>query len=478
MSGQHRGIENRQVDAAVPRVTRFLDGSIFYLLLVVIALTAVPYGTVQPWWVALFECLIFIIAILGVIESFIGKRRAVSLSLAAPLLVFILFLVFQSLPLFSGTGLVNVRTALSADPFNTRLLAVKLFALFIAGLLLLRYASSPSRLRTLMYVVVGIGVATACFGIIRKHYQTGPGFLLPSLPIGERGFAQFINRNHFALLIEMSLGLSLGLIIGEVRRGRRVLVLALILLSALMWVALIYSNSRGGILASLCQLVFLVVLLDPIRLVTGDNEGTRWRQIRKRAGGLAVRAFLIVSLIGLFAYGVAWVGGEQVVSNFERARTAYDQPGLDIRYNTRRKQIWSATWKLIKAHPIAGVGFGGYWIGITKYHDASGEFTPQEAHNDYLEVLASGGLIGAGLIVWFIVAFVRKARLGLKAPDPFYRAACLGALTGMFGVAVHSFVDFGLHITINALVFCILIVIATLSGSLAAQSQELSLVSS
>ena len=59
-----------------------------------------------------------------------------------------------------------------------------------------------------------------------------------------------------------------------------------------------------------------------------------------------------------------------------------------------RNEIWRATLKMFAAHPILGVGMGGYWIGITAYHDASGLMTPQEAHNDYLELLSSGGLIG------------------------------------------------------------------------------------
>jgi len=452
------GIANQATHGSLPRLAQFLDVSIFYGLLVVIALTAIPYGTVEPWWVSLFECLIFVIAILAVIESLISARRPLYLSLAAPLLILILFMVFQSLPLFSGMGPISVRTAISADPFGTRQVAVKLLALVVTGLLLLRYTSSRDRLRTLIYVVIGIGIATACFGLIRRNSQTGPGFLLPGLPMNGRGFAQFINRNHFAFLMEMGLGLSLGLIVVEFRRYRRLLVL--LLASVLMWVALIYSNSRGGIIASLCEMVFLAVLLDPVRRLTKDRAQDKWSRLRTVAGGLAVRIFLVAFLIGLFAYGVGWVGGEQVISNFEVAGTAFDQPGVDVRVNTRRKQIWSSTWQLIKANPITGVGFGGYWIGITKYHDASGDFTPQEAHNDYLELLASGGLIGCALVAWFIVALVRTARSRLRSPDPYRRAACLGALAGIFGVAVHSFVDFGLHMTINSLVLCSLIVIA------------------
>jgi len=449
--------EDAPAPASLSRVGHLLDRSIFYGVLIVIALTAIPYGTVQPWSIALFECLIFAITILAVVDALVSQKPGVPLVRLTPVIALLVFVLVQSAPIFSSSGPVAVRTAISADPFGTRQLAIRLLVFALAGLLLLRYASSRERLRMLIYLVIGISVASACFGLMRRSLQTGPGFLLPALQSGS-GFAQFINRNHFSFLIEMSLGLSLGLIVGEVRRYRRVL--ALILLSALMWVALIYSNSRGGIIASLCQFLFLAVLIDPVRRLTARRAETNWSRFQKLVGGVVVRIFLIASLVAVFAYGVGWVGGEQVVTNFEQADTAFDQPGLDIRVNTRRKQIWASTWQLIKANPIAGVGFGGYWIGITKYHDASGTSTPQEAHNDYLELLASGGLIGAALVAVFIVIFLKRARRNLHSRDPFRRAACLGALTGIFGVAVHSFVDFGLHITINALVFGVLIIIA------------------
>ena len=133
----------------------------------------------------------------------------------------------------------------------------------------------------------------------------------------------------------------------EWRRHARVLIL--LVLSALLWVALIYSNSRGGIIASLCQLLFLGVLLDPVRHLTRARADTRWARFQNLAGGLAVRVFLIVCLVGLFAYGVGWVGGESVVSNFQQAGTDFTQQEMLNNVNTSRKEIWSATWQLIKA---------------------------------------------------------------------------------------------------------------------------------
>jgi len=443
-------------DSAEVRV-RFLDPVIFYALLALIALTAIPYGTVQPWWIAAFECGVFLVAMLAVVDAALNKKPSLRISLVLPLLALVLFALVQSVPIFRAAGPIPALTAISADPYGTRSFAVQLFALTLVIVLVCRYVSSESRLRRLVFVIIGIAVLSALFGIVRQHWQQSPGFLLPGLPIGNRSFAQFINRNHFALLLELSLGLSLGLLAGEAGRNR----LLLLPITALLWVALIFSNSRGGILASLCQLLFLAVLVDPLRYLTsraGENNG----RLRNFASGMLVRGFLILILVGLFAYGVGWIGGEPVVSNFQLATTDFSQQEMQNNTNTSRKEIWLSTWQMIKDHPLAGIGFGAYWIGITRYHHASGEITPQQAHNDYLELIASGGLIASALVLWFVVILVRSARRRLALNRGTYRAACLGALTSIFGAAVHSFVDFGLHITINALVFCVLIAIILL----------------
>ena len=100
-------------------------------------------------------------------------------------------------------------------------------------------------------------------------------------------------------------------------------------------------------------------------------------------------------------------------------------------------------------------------MAITEYYDVPGQKRPYQAHNDYLELLVAGGVIGVALGIWFFIAMLKRIVATLKTTDPLRRAACLGALTGLFGIAVHSIVDFGLHITINALIAVALLVIAT-----------------
>jgi O-antigen ligase len=432
---------------------RILDRVIFYGLLGAIVITAVPYGSVQPWWVALFECVMFALGALAIVDLFITKDRLpAGASVALPLLILCLYMVFQSLPLFGRdtTVLSSLRVSLSADPYTTQLLALKLFALILAGVLLVRYANTEPRTRTLVFVVLGVGVASAIFGILRQE-SGGPHWFFP-LPKPDQGFAQFVNRNHFGFLMEMTFGLALGFGLRASRGYQKWLLLLPI--AAFLWVSLVIANSRGAIFASLCQALFLLVFLDPSEYLANANDsakralriGVRW----------AARVAVAVILVVVFVAGVSWVGGERVTTNIELASTAYDQPGLDPRMNTRRKQIWSATWQMFKSHPVVGTGLGAYWIAVTKYHDASGQFTPQEAHNDYLEVLASGGLITVALILWFAVRLVNHRRRSIEESG-LSAALTLGAWVGIFGVMVHSFVDFGLHITVNALVFTVLL---------------------
>jgi predicted permease len=87
-------------------------------------------------------------------------------------------------------------------------------------------------------------------------------------------------------------------------------------------------------------------------------------------------------------------------------------------------------------------------------------------------LLASGGLVGTAIGIWFIVNVVRKTRRNLRSENRFRRAASLGATIGIIGVAVHSLADFGLHLIVNALVFTTLIVIATARANWNARAAE------
>lgn len=417
-----------------------------------IVAAAIPYGTVEPWWKAAFVCAVLAICIIALIETLvhrIGRFEGASILLPMLALSLLAFLQTVSLGLHTEAGL-SVWNTISADPYQTRFFALQILALTVFLALLYRYVSTESRVRVLVYTIFAIAVASAVFGILRQATQHETGFVLPLLKQNQ-GYGQFINKNHFAYLMEMAFGLGLGIILGGGVARDRLLIYVAILLP--IWTGLVLANSRGGILAMLAQVVVAVLLLISFRGLASDYE------LPKIAQSVALRTALLVVLVGGVLVGTFWVGGDRLATNFEAATSEISSTAT--RQGASRNEIWRATLKMFAAHPILGVGMGAYWIGITAYHDASGLMTPQEAHNDYLELLSSGGLIAVAVGVWFAVAVVRRTRQNLSIDTGYRRAVRLGAVLGITGVAAHSLVDFGLHIMTNAIVFIVLIMIAT-----------------
>ena len=88
------------------------------------------------------------------------------------------------------------------------------------------------------------------------------------------------------------------------------------------------------------------------------------------------------------------------------------------------------------------------------------------------DMVASGGIVGLAIVMWFLVVVLRRARVNLRASGRFVRAACFAALIAMVGIGVHSLVDFGLHRMANAMIFASLIVIATCNVNTARNRQS------
>jgi len=416
-----------------------MSKGIFGALVGLIVVAAIPYGTVEPWWKAAFVCAVFAICIPAIIHVLVrGSYRIAGAPILLPLAALTVLAFVQTLSFGSDTW-----NAISADPFQTRFFALQILALTAFLALLYRYTNSERRVRILVFTILGVAVASAIFGILRQATQQQTGFILPLLKQNQ-GYGQFVNKNHFAYLMEMALGLGLGIILAGGAKRDRVMVYVALLLP--IWTGLVLANSRGGILAMLAQVVVAALLLSFSTSI---------------ARSFVLKAVLLVVLVASVLLGAIWVGGDRLVNNFEAAGRELNTE--TTREGASRNEIWRASFKMFAAHPILGVGLGGYWIGITAYHNASGLMTPQEAHNDYLELLSSGGLIGFAVGVWFGVVVIRDAYRNLLIDTGFMGAVRFGAVLGIAGVAAHSLVDFGLHMIANAVVFLTLIMMATMS---------------
>ena len=457
------------------RAVALLEGAIFYGLIAVIVFTAIPYGTVDPWSQAVFECAVFLLGLCWVVHGLLeGSWRVGNLRLVFPIIALVVFAVLQSFA-WSQTDQAGTKVlwSLSADPFESRAFALRVAALILACVLFIRFTISNQRLNFLVHAIIALAVACALFGIARQALQHGEGFLLARLKQGS-GYAQFINKDHFAYLMEMAFGLTVG--VAFMRSGRPERIPLYLSGLVVIWAALVLSLSRGGLLAMSIQMIFAGLLFlnsrnprrrvggysvpDPVATARGSDAGVRvltWMR------STIAKAIMIGVLLITIVAGVAWLGGDQLATGVETASIEMARTDTsELHEAARRRDIWRASWGMFMQHPISGAGLGGYWAEIPSFHEGSGVLTPQQAHNDYLEVLASAGLIGAALLVWFAIVLVKQTRRNIRASEGFQRAASLGAIVGVAGIAVHSVVDFGLHVTVNALVLMALLAILSM----------------
>ena len=428
---------------------------IIVLLCIAIVLTALLYGTVHYWALALFEFGACMIVLLWVVDAWRSRRLRISRSsLQWPFIGLLLLGLAQLLPLRSYTdaGVLSAPpiSSLSLDPYSTRLALVQILTLFIYFAASLAYIDSPKRLRLVVRTITIFGFLLALLGLIQSFTSPDKIYWLKELP-QSIPFGPFYNRHHFAGYMELALALPLGLLLtGAIESDKRPLYIFAVVM---MGIALIMTGSRGAMISLVAEVVFLVALASFRQGESGKPAGERG----KRAGAALRRVGLALVLVLVLFGGAVLFGGESALSRLFGTVNSSDP-------TTGRAHFWSMTLEIIRDHPILGVGLGSYGLAYTQYDSRNGLFRLEQAHNDYLQVMADAGIIGVGLAAFFIIALFRMGFARRETEDTFRRGVATGALAGCFAVLVHSFFDFTLHTTANALLFLMMATLATING--------------
>ena len=427
----------------------------FLMVCLAIILSALAYGTVHYWALAVFFLGGVTILILWLIDSWnLGTFRVSRNVLQLPLLGMFLLGLFQLLPLRHpedvGTHSIPLVSSLSFDPYSTRFIIVQIAALTIYFAAVLVFTDTPKRLRLLVRTIGVFGFFLAIFGLTQSFTSPDKIYWMRELPQSQ-AFGPFINRHHFAGYMELALALPLGLVFtGAIEKEKRFIY---IFAAGLMAVALVMTNSRGGIISLVAELLFLVATMGLRRHRHKKRHEARPPRIKSAAMKAGLALALIVALFG----GVVLLGGEDALTRIVGTVNT-DDP------TTGRAHFWSVTVDIIKTHPWIGTGLGAFGVVYTGYDSRNGMYRLEQAHNDYLQVLSDGGIIGAVIGLFFVVNLFRMGFTRRDSRDEFRRGVATGAMAGCFAVLVHSFFDFTLHTPSNALLFLVLAALATMNG--------------
>lgn len=414
----------------------------FLVICVAIVLSALAYGTVHYWALGLFNLGGLTILALWVADAWrLGNLRVSRNLLQLPLIGALILGIIQILPLNAGP--------ISLDPNSTRLVLVQLATLLIYFSATLVFIDTPHRLHLMVRTIMIFGFCLALFGLTQSFTSPTKVYWMRELN-QSTAFGPFINRHHFAGYMELTIALPLGLLFaGAIDRDKIILYL---FIAGLMGVALVMTGSRGGIVSLVAEIFFLVAVT-AIWRKPSDRRRNRSGRLKRIGGRVGMATAL---LVGLFI-GVVLLGGEFSINRFiDTVNT--DDP------TTGRVHFWSVTLEMIKAHPYLGTGLGAFGVIYTKYDSRNGLFRLEQAHNDYLQVFSDGGIVLAAVAFAFVAILFWKALSRANSRDDFRRGVALASLSGCFGVLVHSFFDFTLHTTSNALLFLVLAAMATMNG--------------
>jgi len=314
----------------------------------------------------------------------------------------------------------------------------------------LTFINSSERLSRVVNFVVIFGAGMAFYGILQRLGNPDGIYGLRATP-QSIPFGPFVNEHHFAAFMEMIGGLTLGILFGEkTTRDRRVL---LAVAATIMGTAVAFTGSRGGMLAFVFVVLFVVLMRVMSRESRSETEGPKRRKFYNHAGAFVV-AFAFLAII--FSL-VLFLGGNDQLLRGTGAAAA----GAEI--STGRFHFWPIALKIFFEHPAFGAGFDSFAGAFTRFDTWPGLFRVERAHNDYLQTLSDSGVAGALCIVSFIVLLFRQGLRVVRDTHDYRRYTAIGALAGCFGILVHSFFDFPLRTYSNAFFFLLLAAIATVS---------------
>jgi O-antigen ligase len=412
-------------------------------------LTPLPYGTVETWSITAWELLVFSITLLWGVRVVVEGQLSFPFNpLILPLLGLIIIALIQILPLTSASG----RSTLSYDRYATTQAAIKTFAFLLFFLLFVSHVNTDERRLLVINILLGLAFVIALIGI-------GQSYIGKTL--WQRGtFGPFVNRNHFAGFLEMGLGLAGGLLAGRSIRKERVAIYATVIIALLA--GLIVSASRGGMISFLAGAVFLAIIAWPQK--SEAETGSR----RSLPRMVAVGVLFVVMLVSVMLLA----GSDELFENFaaiSQETGTQQQTSVPEGDLFRRHDLWKATIRMIKDHPLSGVGLGAYPLAYTRYDPSSGLQRVEQAHNDYLQITADAGIPGGLLAILFLFFLFTRGLRAAQTRDRRRRAMVIGALIGCFSIVVHSFVDFNLQVTANAQIFLALTAIATLERNKSAE---------
>jgi O-antigen ligase len=299
--------------------------------------------------------------------------------------------------------------------------------------------------------LIAVGAFAACYAVAQLLNHSNQVWNQVSPYVG-RASGTYISPNNLAGLLAMLLPLTLAyLLVGKVNIIARIL---LAYAALAMAAGLAVTFSRGGYVAAGGGVMLLLVIL----LGHGNH---RWKAALLLVVVLAAGGFFINQYLS------------RTVGYMRRVANPDENGGLVVMDASAdsRLAMWGSAVRMWRDHPWFGVGPAHFDYRFREYRPEVIQARPDRVHNDYLNLLADWGIVGAVIVLAGMGCFifylgktwphVRREENTFGSGQSNRFAFFLGAMCGLAALAVHSLMDFNLHIPANALAGVVLLALVT-----------------
>ncbi len=447
----------------------------YYLFLFALIFSPMAFGTVEIWAYLVMEVIICASALLFVFSS---KNKALyTCPGILPLILVNAFLLFQIIPLpenfvkilspstytiyQNAAGLTDEVgwISLSIYPHATLLELLRFSTYVLFYIIAIQFFTDRSLLKKTIAVITWFAALLSLAAIIEFITESldypiahNKIFWFRELSQGGTPMGPYVNRNHYAGLMEMIFPLVLSMFfvfrprITKLSLKRKIADFfnhkrinqhlfygaAAILIAT----SVLLSLSRGGILSlSISMIIFSALII--------------FKAKQKNAGFFI--GFIVIII--LFLTGTS--GCDAI---FERFENIQNQSGL---IHDDRLIIWEDSIEIIKDFPLVGTGTGTLENIYPLYRSFPGDDILEHAHNDYFEFFCTGGIILPVLMGWCLFSILYSAAGSFIKRREWYSIFLFtGCITSISAILLHSLVDFNMQIGANGLYFFLILALA------------------
>jgi O-antigen ligase len=453
------------------------EPALFVVLLLLLAWIPVPFGSNVPWAWTVLEVVAFALVSLWIVLWAFGRVTVPPwLPRAWPAFLLLgLWLALQAAHVVAlppswvevlspmaaqvqGTvadiGIVREQMTLSIDPSASRSSLLRSLSYLAIFFLVLVLANRRSRIVRLAQILVGAAVIHGIVAVLLHLEGATINWFGHYVSHAGSAHGGYINRNHFAGYLAMTLAVGVGLLIAGLS-DRRADSWKQFLRHTVEWLL----SPKIILRLSLC---ILVIALTTTHSRMGNTAffasllvaGIIGVALSRRATRNTVLLLTSLVVLDLFIVG-SWFGVEKLAQRLEQTTsTEYRE----------REEPARHTLPMIRDYALFGSGPGSFYVAFPKYKPESVVGFWDYAHNDYGQFAAESGLVGIailGLLVIWTLGVALAAQWQRR--DPLMRGMSFACVMGVTAILIHSWVDFNLQIPANAVYFMVLLALGWIS---------------